>query len=154
MPSRWMGRMPGRVAREDRGASVVEFTVLVVLVLVPLVYVVLAGMRVQAAAYAVTQGAREAGRAFVQAESPGRAHAHARTAAEIALSDQGFDAEGDSLRIDCAGPCLSPGSLVTVRLGLRVRLPFLPESLAGTTVGSVPVSAEHVIPVDEYRSMS
>ncbi len=139
-------------AHDDSGAAVVEFVVLVVLALVPLVYVVLAAMEVQSAAYAVTQGAREAGRAFAQADSPAQAMSDARTAARIALADQGFDSAPDSLRIDCAGPCLAPGSTVTVRLGVRVPLPFLPDSLASTTPGAVPVSAEHVVPIDEYRS--
>lgn len=139
-------------ARDDSGAAVVEFVILVVLALVPLVYVVLAAMEVQSAAYAVTQGAREAGRAFAQADSPSQALGDARTAARIALADQGFESAPDSLRIDCAGPCLAPGSTVTVRLGLRVALPFLPDSLASSTPGAVPVSAEHVVPIDEYRS--
>ncbi len=139
-------------ARDDSGAAVVEFVVLLVLALVPLVYVVLAAMEVQSAAYAVTQGAREAGRAFAQADHPAQAMDDARTAARLALADQGFPSQADSLRIDCSGPCLAPGSAVTVRLGLRVPLPFVPEFLTSTSPGAVPVSAEHVVPIDEYRS--
>lgn len=138
--------------RGDEGSAVVEFVVLVVLVLVPVVYVVLAAMRVQAGAYAVTQAAREAGRAFVQADTAAQGAADARRATAIALSDQGFTSRADSLRVDCGGrACLAPGAAVSVQVDLRVRLPFLPESLADSSVGSVLVSADYAVPVDDYR---
>ena len=137
----------------DEGAAVIEFTVLVTLVLVPLVYLVLAVMQVQAGAFAVTQAAREAGRAFAQADSPAQAHADAHAAMALALADQGFDA--GELHIECSGgPCLAPGGTAVVDIELRVRLPFLPESLGSTTVGAVEVRAEHRVPIDVYRSAS
>lgn len=143
-----------RCTRDDGGAAVVEFVVLVVLVLVPVVYVVLAATRVQAGAYAVTQAAREAGRAFVQANSPGEGASDARLATAIALQDQGFEVRPGVLSIDCGnGQCLAPGSTVDVHVTLRVPLPFLPDSLAESTVGSIRVSADHAVPVDEYRGM-
>ena len=138
--------------KSDSGSAVVEFVVLVVLVIVPVVYVVLGAMRVQAGAYAVTQAAREAGRAFVQSNTSSEGVRSARLATSLALADQGFDARPDSLIIDCDGACLAPGSQVRVSVSLKVKLPFLPESLAESTVGSIRVSADHVVPVDEYRS--
>lgn len=148
-----MTRWPRRF-HSDEGAAVVEFVVLVVLVLVPVVYVVLAATRVQAGAYAVTQAAREAGRAFVQANSPGEGASDARLATAIALRDQGFDLRPGTLSVDCGdGRCLTPGSTIHVSVSLRVALPFLPDSLAESTAGSIRVSADHVVPVDEYRGM-
>ena len=138
--------------KSDQGTAVVEFVVLVVLVLVPVVYLVLGAMRVQAGAYAVTQAAREAGRAYVQSASPAEGSHDARLATALALEDQGFEARSDSVTIACGGACLAPGSEVRVSVNLNVKLPFLPDSLAESTVGSVRVSAEHVVPVDEYRS--
>jgi Flp pilus assembly protein TadG len=114
-----------RLARDD-GAAVVEFVVLVVLIIVPVVYVVIAAMQVQAAAYAVTQAARESARAFVQAESLAAGRAGARVAAGIALADQGIGVRGDEVVISCEGACLSPGTSIRVRVSTRVRLPFLP----------------------------
>lgn len=140
-----------RLSRDD-GAAVIEFVVLVVLVIVPIVYVVIAAMQVQSAAYAVTQAARESARAFVQADSLAEARSNARIATRIALADQGVRVRGDELAIACEGTCLAPGTAIRVRVSTRVRLPFLPESLAQTTVGAVPVSADHVAVVDDYRS--
>jgi hypothetical protein len=119
---------------------------------VPIVYLVIAAMQVQAAAYAVTQAARESARAFVQADSLAAGRAGARVAAGIALADQGIRVRGDEVVISCEGTCLSPGTAIRVRVSTRVRLPFLPESLAQSTVGAVPVSADHHALVDEYRS--
>ena len=140
-----------RSLRRDEGAAVVEFVVLVVLVIVPIVYAVIAAMSVQSAAYAVTQAARESARAFTQADSVTEARSAARMATRVALSDQGVNLRGDELRIDCDGSCLAPGSTIRVSVSTRVRLPFLPDSLADSTVGAVPVSAEHLAVIDDYR---
>jgi hypothetical protein len=140
-----------RSLRRDEGAAVVEFVVLVVLVIVPIVYAVIAAMSVQSAAYAVTQAARESARAFTQADSVAEARSAARMATRVALSDQGVNLRGDELRIDCDGSCLAPGSTIRVSVSTRVRLPFLPDSLADSTVGAVPVSAEHLAVIDDYR---
>jgi Flp pilus assembly protein TadG len=137
--------------RSDEGAAVVEFVVLVVLVIVPIAYVVIAVMSVQSAAYAVTQAARESARAFTQADSLPEARSAARLATRVALSDQGVSVRGDELRIDCEGACLAPGTAIRVSVSTRVRLPFLPDSLADSTVGAVPVSAEHLAVIDDYR---
>lgn len=148
----WM-RQRMRRATGDEGAAVIEFTILVTLVLIPIVYLVLAVMQVQAAAYAVTQATREAGRAYAQADSLAQARTDAAAAVALALADQGFTSRADTLRVDCpARGCLAPGAEVTIRVEHRVRLPFLPDSLAGTTIGSIPVSAEHRVPMDVYRS--
>lgn len=146
MSASWT-RLRRRLRRDD-GTAVIEFVVLVVLVLVPVVYVVLAATRVQAASYAVTQAAREAGRAFVQADSPGEAASAARAAVRLAMNDQGFD--GANLEVHCSDACLAPGSRVQVRVSARVRLPFLPDGI--DSVASVPVTADHVVPVDDYRN--
>ncbi|MFM1964565.1 MAG: hypothetical protein RL134_290 [Actinomycetota bacterium] len=143
-------RLLGCLSRDD-GAAVVEFVVLVVLVIVPIAYVVIAAMSVQSAAYAVTQAARESARAFTQADSLADARSAARMATRMALRDQGVTVRGNELQIDCVGACLAPGSVIRVSVSTRVRLPFLPESLADSTVGAVPVSAEHVAVIDDYR---
>ena len=145
-----MRRLLIRSRGSDDGAAIIEFVVLVVLVVVPVMYAVIAAMQVQAAAFGVTQAAREAGRAYVQASSPGQAQAWAQAAAGIALADQGI-AKTPTVRINCQPACLTPGSTASVRVETRVRLPFLPDSLAETAMGTIPVSADFVIPVDDYR---
>lgn len=136
----------------DRGSAVLEFLGLGIGVLVPLAYVVLAAAGVQAAVFASTQAVREAGRAFVSASTTGEAHARAWGAARLAFDDHGLDLPQEALSISCSGgTCLAPGSVVTVQLAWQVPVPWLPESLAGSAPGLVPVQVRHVVPVDDYR---
>ncbi len=131
----------------EAGSAVVEFVVLAVVVMVPLVYAVLVIMKVHAATYAVVTAAREAGRAYVTADSTSAAAARARVAARLALADHGI-AE-PRLGVTCLeGACLSPGSLVRVEVKTDVTIPLLPY---GDGRAVIPVSAVHDARVDTYR---
>lgn len=146
---RWRHRL-GAI-REDRGSAVLEFIVIGVLVLVPIAYVVISVMTVQAATLASTQAVREAARAFSSADSVGQGNAAAVTAAQVAFEDQGFTLPKDALRIGCPGGCLEPGTSIDVRLSWSVDLPWLPASLAESRAMTVPIEAVHSTPVDSYR---
>ncbi|MBR7743868.1 pilus assembly protein [Phycicoccus sp. BSK3Z-2] len=138
--------------RDERGSAVVELVTLGVLLLVPLVYLVLALGRVQAGAFAVSQAARESGRAFVTTDAGEDASARARAAAEISFADHRFDGEG-VVDVACDGsPCLRPGGVVVTTASVRVALPLLPTFVEGAVPLSIPVSATHVSTVDRFRS--
>ena len=57
------------VGHRDEGNAIVEFVVLAMLLMLPLVYVLLAVFRVQTASYALSSAALEAGRVFATAPS-------------------------------------------------------------------------------------
>ncbi len=140
------------------GSAVLEFVVLATMFLVPLVYAMLAVFQVQGSAYGVTEAAREAGRAYVEADSAADAYQRACAAATIALQNQvggSFDC-ASQLRITCAsGGCgtqLVPGSTIRVAIDLRVGLPFLPASVFGAPL-TVPVSGVHDEVVDAFRAV-
>ena len=140
------------LARDERGSAVVEFVALGVLLLVPLVYLVLMLARVQAGAFAVSQAAREAGRAFITAPAGSTAAARARAAARISFDDHDF-ADTGRLTISCAAtPCLSPDARVTTTATVAVPLPLVPAFVRGMVPLSVPVTASHVSTVDRFRS--
>jgi len=140
-------RVCARVSDVDAGSAIVEFVVLAVLVMVPLAYAVLVVLDVHSATYATVTAAREAGRAYVTADNTSAAAARARSAARIALADQGLPEP--HLRITClGGACLSPGSAVSVEVKTTVPIPLVPH---GSGRGSIPVSAQHTAPVDSYR---
>lgn len=65
-------RMRLRLTRRDEGRAIVEFIFVGVLLLVPLIYLVIAIARVQAAAFSVSTAAREAGRALHHRSAGGR----------------------------------------------------------------------------------
>lgn len=140
--------------RSDRGSALIEFLAIGLGMLVPLAYVILAAAGVQQAVFASTQAVREAGRAFVTSASPLEGRQRAAAAAHLAFDDHGLDFPESALQVGCiGGPCLTPGSTVIVQVQWRVPLPWLPESLAGTSPSLVPIVAEHRVPVDEYRGV-
>jgi Flp pilus assembly protein TadG len=141
----------GRRCAPDReqGSALVEFQVLAVLLLVPLVYVLLAALDVQRTVFGATQAAREAGRvAAVTGDE-----AAARHAASLALTDQGVDASSASVTFRCERGC-APGGEVTVRVATQVGLPYLPPLLVDAVRAAIPVTAVHSAPIDRFRERS
>ena len=131
---------------KERGSALVEFQLLAVLLLVPLVYVMLAALDVQRTVFGATQAAREAGRVMAVSSS----ESAARYAAAVALRDQGVDPSGVDVRFVCHEGCTTPGGRIRVEVSTAVGLPFLPDVLSG--VAAVPVRATHVAPIDRYRA--
>lgn len=145
------GRGGARVRGED-GSAIIEFVVLGVLLLVPLVYLVMSVGRVQAGSYAVSTAAREAGRAFVTAQSGEDAAGRAHAAARIAFADQGFGGLGD-LEIACSStPCLTPDSRVETTARVTVQLPLIPAFARDVVPLEIPLTASHLSIVDRFRT--
>lgn len=133
----------------EQGSAIVEFVFLTVVVLIPLIYLVLTVGRIQAGTYAVTQAAREAGRAYVTAEAGEYAPARAHAAAQIAFADFGFDGE---LGLACDGlPCLRPEGRITTRAVVSVPLPLVPDFARAVVPLQIPVSSTSVATVDRFR---
>jgi Flp pilus assembly protein TadG len=146
-------RRAGHPAGDDRGTAVVEFLAAAVLLLLPVLYLVLVLGRLQAATFAAEGAAREAGRSFTTAPSVTEARPRATASVRIALDDQGFtDVDAASaLAVSCSTtPCLEPGSDVLVRVSFEVPLPAVPSFVQSVVPLSIPVSAEHVAPVDSF----
>ena len=136
----------------EEGSAIVEFVFLAVLLLIPLIYLTMMIARVQAGSYAVAHAAREAGRAFVTAESAESAGSRAHAAAQIAFQDQGFYEESGTIAIACsATPCLTPEGRIDVTATVRVPLPFIPSFARDVVPLEVPVASTHVVTVDRFR---
>jgi hypothetical protein len=139
--------------RTERGTALIEVTWLSVLLLVPLLYIIVAVFEVQRSAYAVNAATRAAARAYSMAPSQAEAAARARAAASVALEDQGLRLSDGAFGLGCdpdPGDCLSPGSVIHVRLGYAVPLPLVPDAL-GSNTPSVRVQAEHSVPYGSFR---
>lgn len=133
----------------ERGSAVIEFVFLTIVVLIPLVYLVLTVGRIQAGTYAVTQAAREAGRAYVTAVEVDSAPARAQAAAAIAFDDFGFTGR---LELDCDGvPCLRPEGRITTRAVVEVPLPLVPDFARAVVPLQIPVTSTSVSTVDRFR---
>lgn len=135
--------------RDEAGNAVVEFIWLGLILLVPLVYILIGVFDVQRGAFGVNSAARAAGRAFTLADDVKQAESRAREAARVALDDQGMRGPF-SLTIDCSPrPCLSPGSVTTVRVTTQVVLPLAPDVFGGGRP-SFRVESVHRVPVGKY----
>ena len=139
--------------RDERGTALVEAVWLVLLLLVPLVYVVLAVFDVQRASYGVSGAARAAARAYSLAPDEASAPDRARAAASVALRDQDIDLDEVRLDVTCSPTpdnCLTPGGLVRIDISHQVRLPLAPSALGGSAP-SFRVETSHTVAYGTYR---
>lgn len=163
----WFEARRRRAAREgqaddatDDGAAVIEFIVLSLLLLVPLVYLVLTLARIQAGAFAAEGAAHEAARTTVVTGVAAREHGatpqaawaegsgRAQAAVALAADDFGFEPDAAALELQCDGPCLEPGGNVEARVTVSVPLPGIPGFVGGFIPLSVDVVASARAPVD------
>lgn len=137
----------------EGGNAIVEFVFLAVLLMVPLVYVLLTVFKVQAAAYAVSSAAREAGRVYATSTELDAAGPRAFAAANLVMADSNITLDPDDVSITCSStPCLQPGSQVNVVLRYQVPLPLVPRFFANHAPASVKVTSRHLEVVDRYRA--
>jgi Flp pilus assembly protein TadG len=149
---------PGRRGlRPDDGNAVVEFVFLGVLLLVPLMYLVLAVSTVQRNLYAVTQAAREAGRAYATGTAA-NATDRARYAALLALQDQGLDGSDvvvsyAAVDAGCGAATEDPGPVAAgVEFAICIRRPLVVPAVPRFLVGRAStVTGRFVVHLDEYR---
>jgi hypothetical protein len=151
-------RRPTRPARDedDGGSAIIEFVFVAVVVLVPLVYLIAAVATVQRTELAVTQAARDAGRAFATSDTAAQASTRARAAVRLALTDQGLPDDADVRfvppgRACDAGPVrprLQAGAEFAVCVTRRAQLPGIPTVLAGRGITAV---GRYVVHVDDFR---
>ncbi len=145
-----------RARSDDGGSAIIEFVFVAVIVMVPLVYLIAAVATVQRNTLAVTQAARDAGRAFATSDSPGQARERVSAAVRLALADQGlpddatvrFVASGSGCDAPAVTPQLAPGAEFTVCVTRRVQLPAVPTVLTGRGIRTI---GEYVIHVDDFR---
>lgn len=144
-----------RLRDEEGGNAVVEFIGVTLVLLVPLVYLVLTLGQIQAAAFAAEAAARESGRVLSQAEDLSTAAGQAQTAVELAFEDHGIEVDaGAALDFTCSeNPCLSAGGQIHVEVATAVRLPLVPDFVAGAVPLEVPVSATHLASVPEFGGL-
>jgi hypothetical protein len=142
-----------RTGAGERGSAVVEFVFLEALLLIPLIYLVMTLARVQAGAFAVAAATREAGRAYVTADTSDDAERRAVVAARLAFEDQGFGPEQASVVVVCdRTPCLRPEARIQVDGRVSVPLPFVPAFAREVIPLQITLRASHVAVADRFRA--
>jgi Flp pilus assembly protein TadG len=147
-----------RSAAADDGSAIVEFVFVAIIVMVPLIYLIAAVATVQRTTLAVTQAARDAGRAFATSDSDTQARRRVDAAVRLALADQGlpddvtvrFVASGTTCTAAAITPKLTPGAEFTVCVTRSVQLPAVPTVLAGRGIRTVGM---YVVHIDDFRQL-
>ena len=126
----------------DGGRAMIEVIFLAVLMLIPVVYILISVLRIQAATFAVTQAARDAGRAIDGASSIDDGVTKAREIARIDLSDQHVPDDQLTVTFVAAGagcdsgstvtPSIDGGSVYDICVTAVITLPGVPSVLTGS----------------------
>ncbi|MCR2801196.1 TadE family protein [Microbacterium sp. zg-Y818] len=151
---RWRASADG-AAGDDEGAAALEFILVGVILLVPLVYLIVALGAVQGQTLGAEAGARHIARAV--ATAPNAATAAARTDAILAavVDEYGLEPDAVEVAIRCtpAGSgCPASGATLHVTVATRVTLPLVPQVLGLEQVASIPVQAASVQKVSRFWS--
>lgn len=145
-------------AKSDSGRAIVELILLAVVVMIPIIYLMIAVLRVQATTFAVSQAARDAATVLDNAPTVAAGLERAKAVALVALSDQNVPAEGLTIRFvqpgdDCISapdrqPDLQAGSIYDVCVIATVSLPGVPTIVTGSRNT---ITGVYTLQVGEFR---
>ena len=142
--------------RDQRGSALVEVSWLGILLVLPVLWIVMSVFQVQRGAFAVSAAARSAARAYALAPEDESGLLRARTAARVALDDQGVHGVTPDVRVTCTpypGDCHQGTSVITVSVHSRVVLPLMPSAL-GSNRPSFALEATQTVPIGQFQEIS
>jgi Flp pilus assembly protein TadG len=137
----------------ERGSAALEFILLGLVLLVPLVYVVVALGMVQGQALGAEAGARHIARAVSTATNADDARGRADLVLESVADEYGMDAASVDLSLTClpaGSSCPEPGATLIVTLATRVALPLVPPVLGLDRLASIPIEATSAQKVSRF----
>nr|WP_274638144.1 TadE family protein [Microbacterium bovistercoris] len=128
----------------DRGSAALEFILVGLLLLVPIVYLVVALGAIQEQSLGAESGARHIARAVATAPDEAAARERAEAVLGSIVAEYGMDADDVDLAVTCApagGTCPRAGATLTVTVRTRVALPLVPPVLGLDRAASIPIEA-------------
>ncbi|MFE7845204.1 TadE/TadG family type IV pilus assembly protein [Microbacterium sp. NPDC057407] len=128
----------------ERGSAAVEFILLGVLMLVPLVYLVVALGAIQEQSLGAEAGARHIARAVATAQGRDDAARRTRLVLDSVVEEYGLDPGEASVEFSCrpaSAACPAPGATLVVTVRTRVTLPLVPSVLGVDEVARIPLEA-------------
>lgn len=134
----------------EQGSATIEFVIVVIGIVMPLVYITLAVAAVHGARSAASHGVREAARILMEADASAVGIARARQAVNLAFADHGLDVPSNALTVTCSSaPCLMPGSSINVGVTWSMPLPWMPQILHASAAW--PIQEQYSLHVDDFR---
>lgn len=137
----------------EEGSAALEFIVVGLLLLVPVVYLIVSLGLIQGQSLGIESGARHIARSVSTAPDAATAAARARQVLAAVVEEYGLDR--DSVRIDLAcrptgGSCPEAGATVVVTLAAEVALPLVLPVLGLDRLATVPIEASAVQKVSRF----
>ena len=135
---------PSTDSADDRGSAALEFILVGMLLLVPLVYLIVSLGLIQGQSLGAQAGARHIARALSTAENPDAARRSAGLILRSVIDEYALDPGAVDVAFECrpAGtPCPEAGSTLVVTIRTRVALPLVPPVLGLDRLASIPVEA-------------
>jgi membrane protein implicated in regulation of membrane protease activity len=127
---------------DESGSAVVEFIMVGVVLLVPVLYFVVTVGTLQAASFAAVGAADHAAKAFVSSPDVQSAERAAQAAGRVAAADFGIETGRVTVSVECdRSDCLEAGTAVTVTVEVEVPLPLAPSRGAGGLTAGRAVSS-------------
>ena len=146
---------PPSAAADDpeRGSAALEFILVGLLLLAPLVYLVVSLGLIQGQSLGVEAGARHVARAVATSTGVGDARLRADRVLRAVADEYGLDEASVDLSLSCVpadSACPEPGTTLVVRLQARVALPLVPAVLGLDRLASIPVEASAAQKVSRF----
>lgn len=134
---------------DDDGSAALEFIIVGLLLLVPLVYLIVSLGVIQSHALGAEAAARHLARTVATSEDTADAD---RVLAAV-IEEYGMDAEDVDVAVGCipaGAPCPEAGATLVVTVASRVALPLVPPVLGLDRLASIPVEASAVQKVSRF----
>ena len=142
-----------RASTDDEGSAALEFILVGLVLLVPIVYLIVALGTIQGQSLGVETGARQLARTLADSPDAATADARAQRVRDAIVAEYGLDPDAVSVSIECGGAapeCPAAGALLFVTMRASVPLPLVPAVLGLDQLARVPVEASSVQRVSRY----
>lgn len=129
---------------DDRGSAALEFILVGLVLLVPLVYLVVALGLIQGQSLGAEAGARHVARAVATATDASSAQQRADAVISAVVEEYGIDPDAIEVGMSCrpaGASCPEPGATLVVTVASRVALPLVPAVLGLDQIASIPIEA-------------
>lgn len=141
----------------ERGSAAVEFILMGMLLLVPLVYLIVSLGLIQEQSLGAEAGARHLARALATATDRADAAERTRLVLDSIVDEYGLDADSVAVSVACrpvSSDCPTAGATIRVTVRTRVSLPLVPAVLGLERMASIPVEASAVQKVSRFWGSS
>jgi Flp pilus assembly protein TadG len=144
---------PDDADHPERGSAALEFILVGMLLLVPLVYLIVSLGMIQGQSLGAEAGARHIARALSTAENAEAARESADRILQSVVEEYALDPASVRFSLEChpgGGSCPQAGSTLVVTVRTSVALPLVPPVLGLDRLASIPVEASAVQKVSRF----